>query len=160
MIRWGMEGRRLPAQLLAIADTCWFCHAPLRAIVGVLVEPGLTADRSGFVALDDVAGALAYVIDPRVLGACQIGELRHRASPGVQGGYVANGCPKCDALIGRFRVEDLVREHLIAGGTLAELTLGVTIDLLTSPQGSLERTDLARVTANAPLRRASTRPAA
>lgn len=131
MIRWGMEGSRLPAQLLAIGDTCWFCRASLRAIVGVLVDAGLTADRSGFVALDDVAGALAHLVDPGVLAACGIGELRHRASPGVQGGYVANGCPQCDALIGRFHVEDLLREHLTAGGTLAELTLGVTVDLLT-----------------------------
>ena len=29
-----------------------------------------------------------------------IGALRHRPSPGVQGGYVSNGCPECDALIG------------------------------------------------------------
>ncbi len=155
-----MEGSRLPAELLAIGDMCWFCHAPLRAIVGVLVEPALTADRTGFVALDDVAGALAYVVDPGLLTLWRIGELRHRVSPGVQGGYLANGCPKCDALIGRFRVEDLVREHLIAGGTLDELTLGVTVDLLTPPQAPTGRTDLARVTANAPSRRVPTRPAA
>jgi hypothetical protein len=160
MIRWGMEGSRLPARLLAIGDTCWFCHAPLRAIVGVLVDPGLTGDRSGFVALDDVAGALAGVVDPDVLAARRVGELRHRASPGVQGGYVANGCPKCDALIGRFRVEDLVREHLAAGGTLDDLTIGVTVDLLTPAQAPGARTDLARVTAHAPFRRAPTRPAA
>jgi hypothetical protein len=159
MIRWGMEGRRLPARLLAIDDTCWFCREPLRAIVGVLVEEGLTADRSGFVALDDVAGALAYVVDPDVLATSRIGELRHRVSPGVQGGYVANGCPKCDALIGRFRVEDLLREHLAVGGTLDELSIGVTVDLLTPPQAPQARTDLARVTAHAPFRRAPTQPA-
>jgi hypothetical protein len=149
MIRWGMEGRRLPAQLLAIDDRCWFCREPLRAIVGVLVEAGLTADRSGFVALDDVAGALAYVVDPGVLSASRIGELRHRVSPGVQGGYVANGCPKCDALIGRFRVEDLLREHLATGGTLDELSIGVTVDLLTPPRAPQER--LARLTVHAPV---------
>jgi hypothetical protein len=66
----------------------------------------------------------------------------------------------CDALIGRFRVEDLVREHLIAGGTLDEVTLGVTVDLLTPPQAPTGRTDLARVPANAPPRRVPTRPAA
>jgi hypothetical protein len=92
MIRWGSEGRRLPARLLAIDDTCWFCHASVRAIAGVLVDPALTADRSGFVPLDDVAGVLVAALDTRAMGRHGIGELRHRASPGVQGGYVGNGC--------------------------------------------------------------------
>jgi hypothetical protein len=160
MIRWGSEGRRLPARLVAVDDCCWFCHAPVRALAGVLVDPALTADRSGFVALDDVAGVLMRVLDPAVLAGHHMGELRHRPSPGVQGGYVANGCPDCDALIGRFHVEDLVRDHIATGGTLDQLVIGVTVDLLGDPQAPRDGTDLARVNTHAPLRRAPTRPAA
>jgi hypothetical protein len=152
MIRWGIEGRRLSAQIVAVGDACWFCHSPVRAIAGVLVDPGLTADRSGFVPIADVASVLVALLEPGALARHGIGDLRHRASPGVQGGYVANGCPGCDALIGRFRVEDLVREHLAAGGTIEQLAIGVTVDLLNP---SL-RTDVVP----APLRQDMRRPAA
>jgi len=160
MIRWGMEGRRLPARLVAVDDRCWFCHAPVRALAGVLVDPALTADRTGFVALGDVAAVLMRLVDPAVLAGHHIGELRHRPSPGVQGGYVANGCPDCDALIGRFHVEDLVRDHLAGGGTLDQLVIAVTVDLLSDSQAPRAGTDLARVNTHAPIRRAPRRPAA
>ena len=55
--------------------------------------------------------------------------LRHRDSPGVAGGYVANGCIECDALIGRFQLEDLLNEHLHNGGTYAQLDIGVPVEL-------------------------------
>jgi hypothetical protein len=160
MIRWGSEGRRLPARLVAVDDRCWFCHAPVRAIAGVLVDPGLTADRTGFVPLADVAGVLVPLLDAGVLVRHHIGDLRHRPSPGVQGGYVANGCPDCDALIGRFHVEDLLREHLAAGGTLEDLALPLLVDLLSASQAAASASDLARVSTHAPLRRAPRRPAA
>jgi hypothetical protein len=113
---------RLPATVLAVGDSCWSCRAPLRAIVGVLVDPGLTEDRSGYLALADV--------DSDALARHGIGPLRHRSSPGVQGGYVSNGCPQCDALIGRFHVDDLLSEHRMAGGTLDDLAVDLTVDLL------------------------------
>lgn len=121
---------RLPATLLAVDDTCWTCRAPVRAIVGVLVDPGLTEDRSGFLALADVDRILMAAVEPAELAERGIGALRHRSSPGVQGGYVSNGCPECDALIGRFRADDLLAEHLAVGGALADLAVGVTVDLL------------------------------
>jgi hypothetical protein len=95
-----------------------------------------------------------------VLATHRIGELRHRPSPGVQGGYVANGCPECDALIGRFHVEDLLRDHLAAGATLDQLVISVTVDLLGESQAPRVGTDLARVKTHAPIRRAPRRPAA
>ena len=129
--RWGSEPRgRLPATLLVVGDTCWSCRAPVRAIVGVLVDPGLTEDRSGFLALADVDRILMAVVDADDLAGHGIGALRHRSSPGVQGGYVSNGCPQCDALIGRFHVDDLLSEHRMAGGTLADLAVDITVDLL------------------------------
>ena len=129
--RWGSESRgRLPATLLVVGDTCWSCRAPVRAIVGVLVDPGLTEDRSGFLALADVDRILLAVVDSGALAERGIGALRHRHSPGVQGGYVSNGCPECDALIGRFRVDDLLAEHVAIGGVLTDLAVDITVDLL------------------------------
>jgi len=102
----------------------------VRAIAGVLVERGLTEDRSGFLPLADVDRILMAVLDSATLAERGIGALRHRHSPGVQGGYVSNGCPECDALVGRFRVDDLLSDHLAAGGALADLAVDVTVDLL------------------------------
>jgi hypothetical protein len=120
----------MPATRLAVDDTCWSCRAPLRAIVGVLVDRNLTEDRSGFLALADVDRILLAVLDSGALAERGIGALRHRHSPGVQGGYVSNGCPECDALIGRFRVDDLLAEHVALGGVLTDLAVDITVDLL------------------------------
>jgi hypothetical protein len=116
--------------VLVVRDTCWSCRAPVQAIVGVLVAPGLTDDGSGFLALADLDRILLAAVDPEALAGLGIGALRHRHSPGVQGGYVSNGCAQCDALIGRFRVDDLLGEHRARGGTLAELAVDLTVDLL------------------------------
>ena len=126
----GESRARLPATLLAVDDVCWACRAPVRAIVGVLVDRALTEDRSGFLALADVDRILLAVLDEGALAERGIGVLRHRHSPGVQGGYVSNGCPECDALVGRFRVDDLLAEHLALGGALADLAVDITVDLL------------------------------
>jgi hypothetical protein len=128
--RGGEPRGRLPATLLVVGDSCWSCRAPVRAIVGVLVDPGLTEDRSGFLALADVDRILMAVVDPGELAELGIGALRHRPSPGVQGGYVSNGCAQCDALIGRFRVDDLLTDHCMSGGELGDLAVDLTVDLL------------------------------
>src|SRR3954467_10121812 len=128
--RGGEPRGRLPATLLAVDDVCWACRAPVRAIVGVLVDRALTEDRSGFLALADVDRILLAVLDADALAGRGIGALRHRPSPGVQGGYVSNGCPECDALVGRFRVEDLLAEHLAVAGALTDLAVDITVDLL------------------------------
>jgi hypothetical protein len=119
----------LRARLAGVTDNCWRCRTKVRAVVGVLVDPAETRDGSGFVALDQVADALASALEPRALAARGIGRLRHRDSPGVAGGYIANGCPECDALIGRFQVEDLLHEHLLGGGTHSQLDLGLAVEL-------------------------------
>jgi hypothetical protein len=128
--RGGEPTGRLPATLLAVDDVCWACRAPVRAIVGVLVDRALTEDRSGFLPLADVDRILLAVLDADALAERGIGALRHRPSPGVQGGYVSNGCPECDALVGRFRVEDLLAEHVALGGALSDLAVDITVDLL------------------------------
>jgi hypothetical protein len=103
------------ARLAAVTDRCYVCRTKVRGVVGVLIEPARTPDGSGF----------------RALAGRRIGELRHRDSPGVAGGYIGNGCIECDALIGRFRLRDLLHEHLQAGGTYAQLDIGVPVDLPT-----------------------------
>ena len=94
-----------------------------RAVVGVLLE------GRAFVPFDEVAQELAAALDPRTLAARRIGPIAHRDSPGVEGGYVSNGCVDCDALLGRFALEDLVREHLAGGGTYGQLDIGIPVEL-------------------------------
>ena len=117
------------ARVAAVTDACWQCRSKVRAIVGVLVDPARTPDGSGFIPFDEVAGVLAETLDARALAARRIGEIRHRSSPGVAGGYIANGCVECDALLGRFALEDLLAEHLHNGGTYGQLDMGIAVDL-------------------------------
>jgi hypothetical protein len=117
------------ARLAALTDRCWQCRTKVRGIVGVLVDPTVTPDGTGFLAFDDVSEMLAERLDPRGLAARRIGRIAHRESPGVAGGYLANGCIECDALIGRFQLEDLLHEHLQSGGTYAQLDIGVPVEL-------------------------------
>ena len=102
----------------------------------------MTGDRHGFLPFDAVAPQLAAALDARTLAARRIGELRHRESPGVPGGYLSNGCIECDALIGRFHLEDLLHEHLIGGGTYPQLDIGVPVEL---PLGVPARRTAARL---------------
>ena len=117
------------ARVAAITDRCWQCRTKVRGIVGVLVDPARTPDSTGFLPFDDVSEMLADRLDPRALAGRRIGRLAHRESPGVAGGYLANGCIDCDALIGRFQLEDLLHEHLHSGGTYAQLDIGVPVEL-------------------------------
>jgi hypothetical protein len=117
------------ARLATVTDRCWQCRTKVRGVVGVLVDPTRTPDGTGFLPFDDVAGLLTERVDPRALKGRRIGALRHRDSPGVAGGYLSNGCIECDALIGRFQLEDLLHEHLQAGGTYAQLDIGIPVEL-------------------------------
>jgi hypothetical protein len=114
------------ARVLTITDRCWCCRSKVRGIVGVLVE--VSAGRR-FVPFTDIAETLASSADPRTLAARGIGPLRHRDSPGVQGGYVSNGCWSCDALIGRLGLEDMLDEHLRNGGSYGQLDCGLALEL-------------------------------
>ena len=125
----GPQGSPVPGRLLTVEDRCWQCRSKVRAIVGVLVDPQLTSDRNGFLPFDAVGQQLAAALDRRTLAARRIGELKHRESPGVPGGYLSNGCIECDALIGRFHLEDLLHEHLMDGGTYPQLDIGVPVEL-------------------------------
>ena len=128
-------GRRRPrgapvdGRLLTVEDRCWQCRAKVRAIVGVSVDPAMTSDSKGFLPFDAIGPQLAREVDERTLAARRIGALKHRESPGVPGGYLSNGCVECDALIGRFHLEDLLHEHLMGGGTLAQLDIGIPVQL-------------------------------
>jgi hypothetical protein len=114
------------AHVLAITDRCWNCRAKVRGVVGVLFD---TADGPRFVSFTEVADVLASAAEPRALAARGIGPLRHRDSPGIQGGYVSNGCIDCDALVGRILLDDLLDEHLRNGGTYAQLDTGLAVQL-------------------------------
>jgi hypothetical protein len=114
------------ARVLAITDRCWACRSKVRGIVGVLAN---MPERQQFFPFTDVAETLASSVDPRLLAARGIGPLRHRDSPGIQGGYISNGCAQCDALIGRILLDDLLDEHLRNGGTYAQLDTGLEIQL-------------------------------
>jgi hypothetical protein len=114
------------ARVLAITDRCWSCRSKVRGVVGVLVD--MSAGRR-FVPFGDIAEELTSSADPRVLAARGIGPLRHRHSPGIEGGYIANGCVQCDALIGRLFLDDMLDEHIRNGGTYAQLDTGLALEL-------------------------------
>ena len=117
------------ARVAAVTDTCWCCRQKVRAVVGAIVDPALTPDGSGFLPLEAIDDLLVRALDTRQLSRRGIGELRHRESPGVAGGYIANGCLECDALIGRFHLEDLLTEHRMAGGSFGQLDIGIAVEL-------------------------------
>jgi len=138
------DGLVARARVAAVTDTCWCCRQKVRAIVGVLVDAEHTADRSGFIPLEQIDEALLRLLDRTTLARRGIGELRHRDSPGVEGGYIANGCIECDALIGRFHLEDLLTEHRNAGGSSGQLDIGIAVQLeLHSDMQRSERSALA-----------------
>jgi hypothetical protein len=114
------------ARVLTITDRCWCCRSKVRGVVGVLVE--MSAGRR-FIAFADIAETLASSADPRTLAARGIGPLRHRDSPGIQGGYISNGCWSCDVLVGRLALDDLLDEHRRNGGTYAQLDCGLSLEL-------------------------------
>jgi hypothetical protein len=126
-------GHGTRARVAAVTDTCWCCRSKVRAIVGVIVEPEMTSDGSGFMPLDMVDEELVRMLDERTLSRRGIGVLRHRESPGVEGGYIANSCVECDALIGRFHLEDLLADHRNAGGSLGQLDSGIAVELGIAP---------------------------
>jgi hypothetical protein len=114
------------ARVLTLTDRCWCCRSKIRGVVGVLVE--MSAGRR-FVPFADIADTLASSADPRTLAARGIGPLRHRDSPGFEGGYISNGCLECDALIGRLALDDMLDEHLRNGGTYGQLDCGLALEL-------------------------------
>lgn len=122
-------GELTRARVAAVTDECWCCRTKVRPIVGVLVDASLTPDGSGFLPLSEIDEALVAALDPRALAGRRIGDLRHRESPGVAGGYIANGCPECDALIGRFHIEDLLTEHRHNGGSFRQLDVGIAVEM-------------------------------
>jgi hypothetical protein len=117
------------ARVAAVTDTCWCCRQKVRAVVGVVVDARHTTDGSGFLPLEAIDEKLVGALDIKHLARRGIGELRHRESPGVAGGYIANGCLECDALIGRFHLEDLLTEHRMAGGSYGQLDIGIAVGL-------------------------------
>src|SRR5919198_1398339 len=114
------------ARVLAITDRCWKCRAKVRGVVGVLID---TAEDPTFMSFTEIADVLASSADPRAFAARGIGPLRHRDSPGIQGGYISNGCLECDELVGRILLDDLLDEHLRNGGTYAQLDTGLAVQL-------------------------------
>jgi hypothetical protein len=58
----------------------------------------------------------------------------------VAGAYIANGCLEWDAVIGRFRFDDLLADRRAAGEALAQLDIGLTVDPRAShdPKAALE----------------------
>ena len=121
------------ARVAAVTDRCWQCRTKVRAIVGVLVEPSLTKDGSGFLPLDSVADQLVGALDTRTLAGRRIGRLRHRESPGVEGGYIANGCVECDALLGQVRARGPAHRAPRSGGTYGQLDIGIAVELPRRP---------------------------
>src|SRR3954467_14290888 len=52
-------GAPVPGGLLPVEGRGWRARSKVRAIVGVLVDPGLTSDKNGFLPFDAIAPQLA-----------------------------------------------------------------------------------------------------
>jgi hypothetical protein len=117
----------VPAIVLAITTSCWRCHRPTAAIVGVLVAPHLhpNHDPWGFIPFTDIAAVLTH-LPAGWRAAHSIGTIKPRHSRAQQRRYTSNGCAGCDALLGDFFLHEELVEHVSSGRTLAELAVGVT----------------------------------
>ena len=116
----------VPAIVLAITITCWRCHTPTAAIVGVLVAAHLHPEHDpwGYIAFSDAAAALmTLTADWR--SARKVGTIKPRHSRTQQRCYTSNGCAACDALLGDFFLHDELVEHVSSGRSLAEFAIGV-----------------------------------
>lgn len=118
------DGPRVPAAVCVMAIVCYRCGRDTAAVVGLLVDPDLSPDGSGFVFYEEVAEALSVLLDTGFYDRHGVGLLAHRRSSVRPEGYMANGCRHCGAILGNFPLwEDLV-EYLGAGGDLDELAVG------------------------------------
>jgi hypothetical protein len=115
------------AIVLAVPITCWRCHTPTAAIVGVLVPAHLHPEHDpwGFIPFPDVADALTTLTaDWR--SARSVGTIKPRHSRAQQRRYTSNGCAACDALLGDYFLHDELVEHISSGRSLAALAIGIS----------------------------------
>ncbi|MDA8332023.1 MAG: hypothetical protein M0027_12665 [Candidatus Dormibacteraeota bacterium] len=101
--------------LVGIADRCYRCGKPNRAIAGVIVEKSdamayLGLDDDVFLDFDSVAEALRDALDPAWLKERQVGPLKVRRSRQRPEGYLSNGCVWCDTILGSFPLSEAVGE--------------------------------------------------
>lgn len=110
-------------QVVAIPERCYRCGGATRGIVGVLVQRrGGTVFRE----FDEVAEALASVLDPAVLRVGGIGRIKPRRSR-TRGRYISNGCVHCDAILGSFPLWERLNEVLSDGFALEDFAVRVAI---------------------------------
>lgn len=110
-------------QLVALTEPCYRCGGLTRGIVGVLVNTG---PGRVFREFDDVALALAEVLDPKVLRQAHIGPIKPRHSR-LRGTYMSNGCVRCDAILGSFPLWEALQEFLSEGGRIDDLVVQVDV---------------------------------
>ena len=115
---------RVPVTLLALPGTCWRCERSVLPIVGVFV-PGPRGRR--FIEFLDVAPRLATTISTDQLNALGVGAIKVRRSRARPDGYLANGCARCDAILGDFPLREDLATFQAEGGRLSELVLATLL---------------------------------
>ncbi|MTD43781.1 hypothetical protein GKE82_05535 [Conexibacter sp. W3-3-2] len=110
-------------QVVAIPEQCYRCGGVTRGIVGVLAP---RSTGTVFREFDDVAEALANVLDPEVLRVGGIGPIKLRRSR-TRGRYMSNGCVHCDAILGSFPLWERLNEVLSEGFQLHDFALSVRV---------------------------------
>lgn len=110
-------------QVVAIPERCYGCGGTTRGIVGVLATR-----RAGtvFREFDEVAVALAEVLDPEALAIGGIGTIKPRRSR-TRGRYMSNGCVHCDAILGSFPLWERLNEVLSEGFQLEDFALHIPL---------------------------------
>ena len=120
------DAGQVRARVAAVTDTCWLCRSRCARSSACSSTRRRRPTARGFLPLRRGRRGRSPSARPAHAAArAASAQLRHRESPGVAGGYIANGCIECDALIGPLpargpaRRAPARRRHATASSTSA-----------------------------------------
>ena len=110
--------QRVAVSLAVLPGQCWRCGGDVMPIVGVFASDGA---RRRWLEFPAVAARLAVVVRRQELATLGIGPIKVRTSRARPGGYLANGCVDCDAILGDHPLREDLVTFLAEGGNRDEL---------------------------------------
>ncbi|MHB8296321.1 MAG: hypothetical protein ACYDH5_17245 [Acidimicrobiales bacterium] len=110
------------AGLVVFPGRCEHCGELVRTVAGVLVDPALTFDRSGFVGFDQVAEELSSAITPEMAGSWRIRLAEPGSGPG-------QACLCCGSPLDMLALHEELDEYLWEGGSIEALPVMSVVGL-------------------------------